>query len=129
MSTAVVGFLGIIAGGILSGTVQATIAWRDRRRSGRIAARLLSMHLWWAKEALSAVMESRVWNPRIDWDRFGTIWEQQNETLAGVMNTTDLAAFSAAFVGIEALALIKAHDAPQPSAQPPTSKYPASQDL
>lgn len=101
MSTALVGFLGIIAGGILSGGIQTTIAWRDRVRAGRMAARLVYMDLWRAGLALGSARSERRWNPRIDWDTLTATWAEHREALAYVLPTASILTVASAFTAIE----------------------------
>lgn len=110
MSTALVGFLGVIAGGILSGGIQTAIAWRDRARAGRMAARLIYMDLWRAGLALGSARNDRGWNPRIDWDMLTATWAEHREALAYVLPTTSILTIASAFTAIEQAREIRTDD-------------------
>jgi hypothetical protein len=134
MSTALAGFLGIIAGGLLTGAIQTATSWIDRRRGGRVAARLLYMHLWWARDAVAAAYTEKYWNPDIGWDLFAATWQEQREPLAVVMNTPHFLAVASAFNAIDQLALIRnndiksGHEHDVPSGSPQPSVFTASPD-
>jgi hypothetical protein len=116
MSTAVIGLLGVIAGAIVTGGVQLLVAWFDRRRASRAAARLLYMQLWWAHNAIDGLLTDNAWNPHIDWGRFISAWVELRAGLARVLKTANFMRASAAFTAIEQLSLCRADDMAQPGA-------------
>lgn len=86
MNAALLGLLGVIADAILTGGVQAAIAWFDRRRSARTSARLLYMELHTAGEAIEELYNRRSWELMvIDWRVFVAMWEKHREALASVL--------------------------------------------
>ena len=103
MTTIVAALLGVIGGALLSGAVQMTIAWRARQRAGRVAARLLYMHLWWAEAALDLSVRAQAWSDFADWGGACAAWGKHREALAGALNTSDFLLAAAAFIGIERL--------------------------
>lgn len=109
-STALVGFLGVIVGGVLSGGIQTTIAWHDRIRAGRMAARLIYMDLWRAGLALGSARNERRWNPRIDWDTLTATWAEHREALAYVLPTASILTVASTFTAIEQARTIRAAD-------------------
>jgi hypothetical protein len=110
MSTALAGFLGIIVGALLTGGIQTATSWLDRRRAGRVAARLLYMHLWWSRDALAAAYINQVWNLDVDWDSFSATWREQRRPLAAVLNTASFLSVSSAFMCLEQLGVIRRND-------------------
>jgi hypothetical protein len=118
MSTALTALAGVIAGSIVTGGVQSAIASFDRRRSSRIAARLLYMQLWWAKNAVNGLSAELAWNSRIDWERFVSSWIEHRVRLAQRLGTPDFLAVSTAFTCVEQLALFKSDDLANLAASP-----------
>jgi hypothetical protein len=115
MSTAVVGLLGVVAGAIVTGGVQLTIARFDRRRASRTAARLLYMQLWWAHNAMDRILENDAWDPRVEWGRFIDAWIEYRADLAQKLTTKHFLIVSAALTGIEQIGLCRADDLAQPT--------------
>jgi hypothetical protein len=103
MTTVVAALLGVVVGGLLSGAVQMTVAWRERQRAGRVAARLLYMHLWWAEGGLDLTVKAQGWSDLADWEGACAAWAEQRVALAGALNTNDFLVIAAAFTGIERL--------------------------
>jgi hypothetical protein len=116
MSTAVIGFLGVIAGAIVTGGIQLVVAWLDRRRASRTAARLLYMQLWWAHNAIDGLLTDNAWNPHIDWHRFTSAWAEHRADLARMLKTKNFMIASAAFTALEQLSLCREEDMARPEA-------------
>lgn len=109
MGTALVGFLGVIAGAILATGTQATIAHFDRERRARTAARLLVSTVTKATAAIEAVYEGKEFTQfGFDWNEFGAAWAEHREALASALTTADFLEVSLAFTHITYLAHIRA---------------------
>lgn len=105
METAIIGFLGVIAGGVVTGGVQAVTGYFDRRLSSRSAARLLYMNLYAAGYAIQDLEQAQAWLPTVtDWDAFGVAWDRHSEALSRRLGTKDFIAVSSAFSVISLLA-------------------------
>lgn len=114
MSQALIGVLGVLGGVILTGGVQLGVAVIDRRRNARVAARLLYMHLWWARQSMEAAFDEGVWNPNIDWEVFNAAWAAQRTALAFALKTEAFLTVAGAFTSIEQLAMTRANDLSNP---------------
>jgi hypothetical protein len=105
MSTAVAALIGVIAGAIVTGGIQSTVAWFDRGLAARSAARLLYMQLYEAQFAIEDLQERRSWEAMItDWTSFGKGWDRHCEDLARVLGTKDFLVVSSAFSSLANLA-------------------------
>jgi hypothetical protein len=109
MTPALVGFLGVVAGGFLGGGMQWAIARLDRRLAARTSARLLFMSLSAARDAMRGTVELG-WNPVVDWDSFNAAWVENSRDLARVLGTHDFLIVSSTFTGIAQIGQIRAHD-------------------
>lgn len=111
MSTALIGFLGVIVGALVSGGVQSVVGRVDRARDARSAARLLYMQLHEAQQAIEDLAVRRDWSEMItDWTSFGTAWDRHAEALAGVLGTREFMKVSSAFGCLASLARSRARD-------------------
>jgi hypothetical protein len=109
---ALAGLVGVIAGSIVTGGVQAVLARFDRRLASRSAARLLYVELHVAKELINELRNTPNWERLIvDWHEFGVVWAQHREALARVLTATDFLTVAQAFSSIGYLALARDKDA------------------
>jgi hypothetical protein len=119
MDTAIIGFLGVIAGAVVTGGVQAVTAHLDRRRGSRSAARLLYVTLHVGRSAIEDLKATHSWGPTVtDWDAFGVSWDQHSEALARVLGTKDFILVSSAFACLKTLASGYRRDTTEPPAIP-----------
>jgi hypothetical protein len=115
---ALIGVGGVVVGAVGSGGVQAYLARADRRRAGRIAARLLYMQLVGAVAAIEDLRRLRNWDELItDWEAYGSVWDRHSEKLTAVLSTKKSAQVSSAFECLASLTKARARAARHP-AQP-----------
>jgi hypothetical protein len=128
MSTALVGLLGVIAGAMVTGGVQASLGWFDRRRSARSSARLLYMELNVAGEGVEFLREAKSWSQIIiDFRDIDRTWRAHRGRLAHIVGTDEFLKVAAAFSSIAALAQSKENaekDAPPGLAGAPEHRVP-----
>jgi hypothetical protein len=122
MTPALIGFVGIIAGGVLSGGVQWMLAQSDRRLAARTAARLLFTHLSFARDAIDATVK-RGWDHNEPWGTFVAAWVEHRNDLARILGTRDFLIVSSTFTGIENLGRRHAEDR---QGIPPDARAPLS---
>lgn len=119
MDTALIGLVGVIAGAILTGGIQATVGWFDRRLSARSSARLLFMEMHIANDAIGELLKNPNWSRMIiDWHEPGMMWEKHREALARVLGTDDFLKVSATFSSIANLARARDLDAERATPSP-----------
>jgi hypothetical protein len=58
MSSALIGFIGVIAGVLTTGGIQAFLGWRDRKREARVAAEMIFVDLVSAEISLHVAIEN-----------------------------------------------------------------------
>jgi hypothetical protein len=105
MSTALAGLLGVIAGAMVTGGVQASLSWLERRREARSSARLLYMELNVAGEGVEFLHEAENWSRiSVDFRDIDRTWRAHRERLAHIVGTDDFLKVAAAFSSIAALA-------------------------
>jgi hypothetical protein len=108
VSTALVGFIGVIAGGVVTGAVGWVGAWLDRSRARRTAARLIYGDLVLATSDLEAYLQVEHWRDEV-WSlpRYVEAWGRHAEALstAGIVEFNIVAA---AFKRLETLIGIRA---------------------
>jgi len=107
VNSAIVGFLGVIAGGLVTGGVQGVNAFLGRRLAGRAAARLVYQQLVWGTNLFERRRASGVFPLAVDWDSFGRTWAQNRALLAQALSTRDFMMVSAAFESIEQIRLVR----------------------
>lgn len=111
MDSAIVGFIGVIAGAVVTGGIAAANAVAQRRLDARTAARLLASRLEAARQAVIYLNEKRDWSQSlVDWDTLGKVWDRHAEPLARVLDTRDFIRVSSTFTVIESLALARRLD-------------------
>lgn len=103
MSEALVGFIGVAAGALTTGGVDALARWQVRRLSARGAARMIHWDLVWANEVILDAIESAPpqWWP--DDLALGTeAWDKYREELArSAISGKDYGTLHAAFLHID----------------------------
>lgn len=109
--------IGLVVGAVASGSVQAALAWFDRDRDARSAARLLYMKLDTADLALKALEDHNAWIPAgLDFRQYTAAWEKRSDALSRVLKSADAIAVDKAFGLLDAVAMRKAED--QAAAKP-----------
>jgi hypothetical protein len=105
------GLIGLVVGALASGGVQAALAWSDRDRDARSAARLLYMKLDSADVALKALEDHHAWVPvGLDFRQYTAAWEKRSDALSRVLKSADAIAVDKAFGLLDAVAMKKAED-------------------
>jgi hypothetical protein len=111
LSVAVIGLLGVLAGAVVTGGVQAATARSDRRRVARCSARILTMHFHEARAVLKAIRAARSWEAvRFDWDGFSALWEEHSVSLATALGTSEFLTVAGACRGLDSFAAVRAMD-------------------
>jgi hypothetical protein len=82
MGTALVGFIGVIAGAITTGGVSALLAFLSRRRGVLLAARVLSATLLDASVRIGSVVSSKNLGVSDDWAPLLLPWQEHRDNLA-----------------------------------------------
>lgn len=100
MDTAVVGFLGVIAGSMTTGGVQHVVESNRRRNDSLMAGRLVYGALVEVDQAVAAYTKWGDVPSRASFQRQVAIWEDQKEKLARVLDVVDLQIVQAAFSNI-----------------------------
>src|ERR1039458_4177619 len=102
--TALTGVVGVAAGVLTTGAVQAFIAGRDRRRAARAAARLFLIELNETRIALDLLASGTVYlyNPT----RVVDAWEEGRAALALSLGTADFIDIHHAVVRVQDIARI-----------------------
>lgn len=98
MSSALIGLVGVIAGVLVTGGVQAILTSRDRRRDARVAAALIFADLATAREMLDAVLAGdAAAPPASDLYKFLEVWREQRRPLALGVSPFDFHTIAGAF--------------------------------
>jgi hypothetical protein len=108
VSPALIGLIGVIAGALLTGGIQAVVGRNDRRLAARASARLLGMHLDEAREGIVVLHDTSRWDPVTDWQGFATAWRDNSAALARTLGTVDFLVVARAFANITSLARARA---------------------
>jgi hypothetical protein len=106
VSTAIAAVLGVIAGALATGGIQATIARFDRKRAARASAALLGAQLRWAGLAIRAEHADLILSPFVNWERIEEAWEKHCASLALVLSAEDLSTVARAFTDVVAMAAV-----------------------
>ncbi|MGD1057074.1 MAG: hypothetical protein ABR992_06615 [Solirubrobacteraceae bacterium] len=123
---AAIGAGGVLVGAVGGGAVQSLVARTDRRRAGRIAARVLYTQLHGAETAITDLRPRRDWQNMItDWDAFGVAWDKYRDAVANVLTTPEFAIVDSAFACMASLSRAKTRDLAKPA---PVAHAPASFD-
>ena len=102
MSSAFVGFIGVIAGVLAAGGMQALLTARDRRRDARVAAALIFADLATARGLLDMVVSGDASEPPPEeLHRFLDVWREQRLPLAGGVSPTEFHTIAGAFKLLE----------------------------
>jgi len=102
---------GVVVGAIASGSVQATLAQSERRRTARAAARILLIELHGAESSIKDLRQLRDWHDMItNWSGYEVAWTAHREQLALALNTIDFTRVSTAFGCLATLARARARD-------------------
>jgi hypothetical protein len=108
VDTAVAGLIGVVAGAVLTGGIQAIGAISARRLNARTSARLLCVSLHEAAVAMHTVLKHQWWGPSLDdWDRFLAPWRDHRDPLMRVLSPEDSWAVTSTFSLIERLKAIR----------------------
>jgi hypothetical protein len=100
--TALVGFLGVIAGAVTSGVVQIVQAYRTRREGAEIAARIIyaDLHLAWIE--VTNQMANHLDTPvDPDLSRFLVAWTSQKNAFASGVEFGDFHVVAGAFAALD----------------------------
>jgi hypothetical protein len=117
--------IGLVVGAVASGSVQAALAWFDRDRDARGAARLLYIKLHSADAALKTLEEHHAWLPAgLDFRQYTAAWEQRADALARVMKSEDAIDVDHAFALMDAIAMNKAEDEATKTGEEPAFTFP-----
>lgn len=116
MTAALLGFLGVIAGVLLSGGMQMLMAWSERRRAGRVAALLLYDRAALALVALDEAYRLKRWSATVEWHAPLVEWERQRVPLTNAMRPTQFRNLSVAFGLLAQLDIWRAEDLASPDA-------------
>jgi hypothetical protein len=127
---AMIGVGGVVLGAFGSGAVQAYLAWSERERDARSAARILYMQLHTAEGAIEDLLRLQDWDRMVtDWHDFGRTWDKHSEGLARTINTIDFHVVSSAFSCIASLARVRDAAAAANEAKPPRTPPGINGDL
>jgi len=109
-----------LAGVIFSGLAQRLLARLDRRIEARGAARILSMRLENARQAISDLLTYKQWDSLItDWQSYGDAWDKNNAALARVLGTDKFLKVAATFESLSSLAQARELARARPTVFPP----------
>lgn len=100
MGTALVGFVGVIAGVVSSGGIQAFLGWRDRKRDARVAAAMIFADLAIAYRALEPLLDGDPPNA-VHLERYLERWQEERRTLAAGVNPDDFHRITLAFKNLD----------------------------
>jgi hypothetical protein len=100
MDTAIIGFLGVIAGAATTGGVQSILAYTGRRNDSLASARLVYGSLVEVGKALELFDQWGHIPASTSFKRQTTIWDAQKETLARVLDVVDYQLIQGAFSNI-----------------------------
>jgi hypothetical protein len=100
MSSAVAGFLGVIAGALTTGGVQYIAGWMDRRNDSLTAARLIYGALVEVEVAIGTAAERGHVPADTDFKRQIALWDAQSESLARALDVVKFHLLQAAFSNI-----------------------------
>jgi hypothetical protein len=111
VTPALFGFVGVIAGAVLTGLIQWIGAWADRRRARRTAARLLFSDLKLATDELATMHQMQGW-PDAVWalPRYVKRWPALAETFSTV-GIEEFKQVDGAFARVETLITIRTLEA------------------
>jgi hypothetical protein len=103
MDTALIGFVGVIAGALVTGGVQGVLAWNGRLLEARASAKLIYGTLFEMAACLTGIEEADAlpegairWLPNI------SAWEQSRSALARVVGPEDFHTVARAFANFAA---------------------------
>ena len=87
MGTVLAGIIGVGVGALITGGVAVTIAWRDRKRAGLVAARVMAAALSAASLRLGSMAKNReIGHPSEDWEAMMVApWRDHRDNLAQVV--------------------------------------------
>jgi len=114
MSSALIGFIGVIAGAVTTGGFQAYVARRDRKRDARVAAGLVFADLAIAFKALEPLLDGK---PPLtaSFKRFLETWRDERRALASGVRPSDFHAIALAFKNLEQYVVDPGADNLEPS--------------
>jgi hypothetical protein len=107
VDTALAGFIGVIAGALTTGGVQTWITSRQRRNDSLAAARLVYGSLGGAEKEIGLAEEFGQWGSAATRERLfaahQTVWTEQRERLARVVDPGNFIIIDAAFDALRAI--------------------------
>lgn len=102
MGVALIGFLGVIIGALVTGGIQTVQAWSQRRGESSAAARLLVFVLFEASSQINAAINTKAWSlVDEDWERYSKAWADNRGALARVLSGQDFADVAGGFLAVE----------------------------
>jgi hypothetical protein len=107
--------VGVIIGALAAGAVQIGIAWLDRRRAARAAARLLHGRIKYVRMATATLKPSMIFSPFIDWERLESDWTRYQDVLAPALKTGDIDILSRAALAIERVTTLRKRQEASPN--------------
>lgn len=100
MSSALIGFIGVVAGILTGGGVQWFLAGRDRKREARVAAAMIFADLAIAYRALEPLLAGNPPNA-VRLDRYLERWQEERRTLAAGVSPLEFHLITLAFKNLE----------------------------
>lgn len=100
MSSALFGFVGVIAGVLSSGGVQLFLGWRDRRRDARVAAAIVVADLAVSRLTLAALTKGEP-PEETHLERLLESWQEERRALASGVSPAEFHTIAAAFEALE----------------------------
>jgi hypothetical protein len=98
VTAAIVGLLGVLVGGVLTGAIEFSLDRRRDSKAARVASLLLADDLAWSYGVLELILKSDRWLPRPGkLTRISTVmWEEQRLLLGTTISSADWMALAAA---------------------------------
>jgi hypothetical protein len=101
MSAAGLVILGALAGAAASGGIQASVAWFDRKRRRRVAARLIYGDIVFAEAAFRLIGEQGIWSPRLDFGSAFETWREVRADFAAVCTALEWTQVGSFYANLE----------------------------
>ncbi len=101
MSSALIGFIGVIAGVLTTGGIQAVLGWRDRKHQARVAAEMIFSDLALAEVTLESAIAMDT-DPALErLTRYVASWPAERRALAAGITPRDFHLIAIAFKTLE----------------------------
>jgi len=105
MDAALIGLVGVIAGSLVTGGVQAWLGVQHRKTQARASARILFSDLWLVETGINEEIEHGSWDAVVGAHLKGALdrWSEHNDRLASALNAHDFHTVAGAFAYLSQL--------------------------